>query len=185
MNFVCVTPVLNSPTLLRETMITVLEQSALALGTAHLHYVIVDGASSDDTFAVAKEVASDHRANKNIKVTLISEKDSGMYEALSKGFIRAGLSSDIYCYITAVDLYSPAAFDIMSRCFERGEQANINWLTGRRIIYDVEGRVLSDRLPYRYDSRLIQCGLFGGYSQHSIVRESTFRTAQLPRKIDF
>ena len=177
MNFVCVTPVLNSPTLLRETMITVLEQSALALGTAPLHYVIVDGASSDDTFAVAKEVASDHRANKNIKVTLISEKDSGMYEALSKGFIRAGLASDIYCYINAGDLYSPTAFDIVSRCFERGEQTNINWLTGRQIIYDVEGRVLSDRLPYRYDSRLIQCGLFGGYTRHSTVRESTFGTA--------
>ena len=43
MNFVPVTPALNSPTLLREKMITGLDRSAAVLGTAHLHYMIVNG----------------------------------------------------------------------------------------------------------------------------------------------
>ena len=46
-------------------------------------YFIIDGKSSDRTVEIAKKYSIDF-ANKGVKYTVISEKDSGIYNAMNK-----------------------------------------------------------------------------------------------------
>ncbi len=59
-------------------MESVLSQTALAMGSVDLQYIIVDGASTDETLAVARSFS-------HPGLEIISEPDFGVYDALAKG----------------------------------------------------------------------------------------------------
>src|SRR6185295_14792162 len=90
-----VTPCLNSARFLPWTMNSILDQEYPAL-----EYVIQDGASTDETMSILDEYR-DRLAH------LESEKDSGMAQAINRGFAHA--SGEIMAYINADDLLLPGA----------------------------------------------------------------------------
>ena len=73
-------------------------------------YLLIDGASSDDT--VAKAVASGMRF-----AHIVSERDKGLYDAMNKGIALA--TGDYLCFLNAGDsLYAPDTLERMVAAIE-------------------------------------------------------------------
>ena len=175
-----ITPCFNAEISIVETMLSVIKNSGIQSSSIDLQYIICDGGSSDSTVEVAEKVFSKNKRS-NIEHQVISEPDDGMYDALCKGFER--VDGNICAYINAADLYSPFAFDVVTDLFNRKEKQP-SWLTGRAVIYNWEKQQVFNRLPYKYRSNLIQCGLYGSVFPH-IQQESTFWSSDLLIELDF
>jgi glycosyltransferase involved in cell wall biosynthesis len=87
-----VTPVYNSASTLARTM-----NSVLAQNYPDLEYIIMDGASTDNT----KEIVAGYAGKLNIK--FISESDKGIYDAMNKGVRLA--TGDIIGILNSDDFY--------------------------------------------------------------------------------
>lgn len=184
MKFSIITPCFNAEQYIAETIYSVINQSAIVSGRAELEYIICDGGSTDRTVEIAKAAAIP--ANSQVKI--ISEPDSGMYDALSKGLQLA--SGDICAYINADDLYNLRAFDIVLDIFG---QKSVKWLTGYHTIYNDKSYLVYFQLPYRYRRSFIQRGLYAppGVKTRNwkirlplIQQESTFWSRELNPLID-
>lgn len=113
-----ITVCFNSEATIKRTIESVLEQTY-----SKIEYIIVDGASSDGTVAVA-ESFKERFAEKNIKFTVISEKDNGMYDALNKGARLA--EGELVGQINADDWYEPDAVEKMVAFYEK-EHYDVAW----------------------------------------------------------
>jgi glycosyltransferase len=82
----------NNADTIRDTIVSVLEQDY-----REIEYIIIDGASSDDTLKIVEEFRP--RISK-----IISEKDEGIYFALNKGIENA--SGDVIAFLHADDMYA-------------------------------------------------------------------------------
>lgn len=92
----------NSAATIRRTIESVLQQTY-----RDIEYIIVDGASSDETLSIAKE----YQGVFGERLKLISEPDKGIYDAMNKGI---GLSSGILIGIlNSDDFYEPMAVEYM------------------------------------------------------------------------
>jgi glycosyltransferase len=102
-----VTACRNMARTLPETLASLAEQS-----DEWTHHFIIDGLSSDGTVEVAQEYA---RLHPN-KVTVISESDTGIYNAMNKGIRRVlelACDGDLIATINADDYYLPGALKLM------------------------------------------------------------------------
>lgn len=106
-----------------ETTISKTIESVLAQTYQEIEYIIIDGASSDNTVSVA-EGFKERFAEKNISYTVISEKDKGMYDALNKGARMA--HGVLVGQINADDWYEVDAVEKMVRFYEK-EQYDVAW----------------------------------------------------------
>lgn len=71
-----------------------------------IEYLIIDGASSDDTVAVAESYIP-AMADRGITYRISSEPDAGIYDAMNKGISRA--TGDIIGILNSGDWYEPIA----------------------------------------------------------------------------
>lgn len=71
-------------------------RSVFAQDYGSIEYVIVDGASTDGSVDVIESVIKD--APTNVEVKFISERDSGMYEAINKGIAMATGDAIALCH---------------------------------------------------------------------------------------
>lgn len=96
-----VTVTYNSELTISDTIASVLSQNY-----SNIEYIIIDGKSTDNTINIIKQYASNHPN----KIKWISEKDSGIYDAMNKGITMATgniigiLNSDDY--FTSNDIIS-------------------------------------------------------------------------------
>jgi glycosyltransferase involved in cell wall biosynthesis len=118
MKFSIITPCLNSEKYIEETMLSVLNQNAVINEIVELDYILVDGGSKDNTLKIINSFTS----KKNISIKVISEKDNGMYDALSKGLSAS--TGDVQAYINAGDLYNLNAFQIVCELFSINSEMN-------------------------------------------------------------
>lgn len=182
--FTIVTPCWNAADWIQETMLSVLNQSAIRRRRARLQYIVVDGASTDGTPELVRETLAKYVGDDLISATLVTEPDSGMYDALAKGLSRG--DGDVYAYLNAGDLYAPAAFDAVLDA--RLGATDVDWLTGMRVAYNAAGEVIDARLPGPYRRRLFLAGMYGyrgGGRFGFLQQESTFWTRRLNDRIDF
>jgi glycosyltransferase involved in cell wall biosynthesis len=175
--FSIVTPCYNAERYIAETMRSVLNQRALHEQRIELEYIICDGQSNDKTVEIIQSVQQELDIFQTVK--LISEPDSGMYDALSKGLKIA--SGDIIAYINAGDYYHPYAFDVVLEVFEAGLA---QWLTGYSIFYNNKSQVVEAFLPFKYRQRFFNCGFYGGVLP-VVQQESTFWSSELNHLIDW
>jgi glycosyltransferase involved in cell wall biosynthesis len=169
--FTVVTPCYNARPFLPETIASVLNQSAFVDGRAELQYIIVDGGSSDGT--------QDYLATlDDPRITWISERDRGMYDAVAKGFDRT--MGEVQSYINAGDVYFPWTFDVVA---ESLEDPAVNWITGLSVLRNERGQVFQVERARRYWPRLIQKGAYGPHLPY-IQQESTFWRASLWASVD-
>jgi glycosyltransferase involved in cell wall biosynthesis len=92
--FSIITVTYNAESTLERTIKSVINQ-----GYPHIEYIIVDGASTDGTLALAEKYA------KQISKTM-SEKDRGIYDAMNKGLALA--TGDYVWFMNAGDtIFSP------------------------------------------------------------------------------
>ncbi len=166
-----ITPCYNAEKYILETATSVINQSAILSGRATLEYIICDGGSADGTISIVKSL--EHPA-----VTIISEPDNGMYDALAKGIAQA--SGDIIAYINAGDLYYNKAFDVIIKLFS---QKNTYWLKGLDVDFNENSEVIQVRLPFRYKRSFILSGEYGK-ALPFIQQESVFWKKELNRTIN-
>lgn len=86
-----ITPALNSAATIRDTIDSVLQQTH-----THFEYIIVDGASRDQTVPIVQTY--------NGRIShLLSEPDDGLYDAMNKGIARA--TGEIVAILNSDDFY--------------------------------------------------------------------------------
>jgi glycosyltransferase len=85
-----ITATFNSSKTLRDTMRSVMEQDY-----PNVEHLIIDGASKDDTLAIARSYS--HVAK------IVSEKDRGIYDAMNKGIAIA--TGDVIGILNSDDIY--------------------------------------------------------------------------------
>jgi glycosyltransferase involved in cell wall biosynthesis len=171
-----ITPCFNAEKYIAGTVESVLTQTAVRSGRAELEYIICDGNSSDRTIEIVEQTVA--RCG-GACVRVLSETDSGIYDALAKGLQMA--TGDICAYINAGDYYNEHAFDVVLDVFS---EHKINWLTGMTVICNDEGQIVSASTPCGYRNGLIKSGLYGPKLPF-IQQESTFWKRELNEKIDF
>jgi glycosyltransferase involved in cell wall biosynthesis len=171
------TPCRNAAAHIEETVRSVLANTALRDPSVQLQYLVCDGASTDGTVAIVERLFEQARAP-NLDLHLISEPDSGMYEALARGLSR--MDGDIRAYLNAGDYYSPTAFEVVLDLFQR---PGVDWLTGLQVRYNRHSHLVAANLPYRYRRRHFETGEYGRWLPF-LQQESTFWDASLQRVID-
>jgi glycosyltransferase involved in cell wall biosynthesis len=168
-----VTPCRNAEKYIGETIESILTQTAVLSGRVALEYIICDGNSSDGTVAIAESFG-------HPSIKIISEPDSGMYDALGKGLKLT--TGDVVAYLNAGDYYNKFAFDIVMDIFE---QKDVQWLTGCIVTYNHKSYPVNFFTPFKYRRNFFDCGIYGGDVLPNVEQESTFWAASLHRLIDF
>lgn len=104
-----ITVTYNSSATVSRTIESVLSQSV-----PPMEYLIIDGASKDDTVAVAEGYRKAFE-EKEIAFRVISEPDNGIYDAMNKGISMA--SGDIIGMINSDDWYEPCAVETVVNAY--------------------------------------------------------------------
>jgi glycosyltransferase involved in cell wall biosynthesis len=87
-----ITVAYNSAATIRDTL-----ESVAAQDHPDIEYIVIDGASRDDTMKIVEEFR-DKIAH------LVSEKDRGIYDAMNKGLALA--TGDVICFLNSDDYYT-------------------------------------------------------------------------------
>lgn len=93
MTFSVITCTYNAEAVLKRTLDSVRKQTC-----SHVEHLIIDGASTDNTCAIAKEYEAGEHVH---RVRVISEKDRGLYDAMNKGMSLA--TGDYIVFLNAGD----------------------------------------------------------------------------------
>lgn len=105
-----ITVTYNSEKTLRHTI-----ESVLAQTYTKIEYWIIDGASSDHTVEIAEAYRPKLQA-KGIRYHILSEPDSGIYDAMNKGICHA--AGEIIGIINSDDWYEPEAVQTAVETFQ-------------------------------------------------------------------
>ena len=106
----------NAEKEIERTMSSVLNQSY-----NDMEYIVVDGKSTDRTMEIVDRIASNYPKR---KITIISEPDGGIYDAMNKGVKKA--SGVWISMMNAGDSY--VSNDVLSEIFSNPIPENINFL---------------------------------------------------------
>ena len=96
----------NSEATIKDTIESVLNQTY-----KNFEYIIIDGASSDDTVRIIKSYKKKFQ-NTGISFTFISEPDKGIYNAFNKGMNLA--KGSWVCFIGSDDMFTINAIETYS-----------------------------------------------------------------------
>lgn len=167
-----ITPTYNSAEYLEDCI-----KSIMAQTYREYEHIIVDGGSTDDTLNIIKKYEGKY------PVKWISEKDNGMYDAISKGFRMA--RGDIFCWLNSDDMYMPWTLETVNRVMRRqvaGEK--IQWCVGRdsRFTHDGINYVVSKRVRV-FPRKLIARGWMNGIMLGCLQQESSFWTKELYERV--
>ena len=180
MKFSIITPVFNMEEHISETIKSVLSQK----GDFEIEYIVIDGCSQDSTLDIVKSFELQILDKKmpllckGISMRHISEKDTGMYDALNKGFATA--SGDVVAWINADDTYLDGAFQTIYRAFKSFPE--IEWLKGKTVFVDSNSKRTSVSPCYIFNKKWIQNGIYGR-NAYFINQDSVFWRMSLMQKI--
>src|SRR5678816_1809657 len=122
-----VTPSYNQASYLEKTIQSVLKQDY-----PRIEYIVVDGASTDDSYEIIEKY-NDRLAY------WISEKDSGQAEAINKGFARA--KGEILAWLNSDDYYVPDTISAVVKCFD--ENPEVVMVYGDMLAVDETGQIIN------------------------------------------
>jgi glycosyltransferase involved in cell wall biosynthesis len=137
--FTIVTVTFNAAAVLRRTVASVASQKY-----QHVEHLIIDGASRDNTLALAETYKhNSDEANNGHEVLITSEPDHGLYDAMNKGIDKA--TGDYICFLNAGDTFASrdTLDNIASYVGEAEELPAV--LFGDTDIVDNDGRFLRHR----------------------------------------
>lgn len=147
-----VTPNYNGGEYLEETIRSVLSQDY-----PNLEYIIIDGASTDNSINIIEKYKS--------QLTYwISEPDNGLYEAIQKGFNKS--TGDIMAWINSDDLYHPKSLFTVAEIFSNFDE--VEWLMGIPSTFDEKGRTVSVSSLKRWSKLDYYLGDFQWIQQESV-----------------
>ena len=177
-----VTTCFNAEKYIEEAIESVLFQR----GNFDIEYIIIDGGSTDKTNEIISGYIKKHSENEltircnRLQIKYSSEKDTGMYDGITKGFKL--ITGDIAAYLNADDFYMPNAFSLVTRTFS--EFADVDWICGIPTIYDDNGHIVYESLhTLPHKQSFIKKGFYGTIFHH-IQQESCFWRKNLLDSID-
>lgn len=101
----------NSAATIADTVRSVLDQSV-----SPYEYIVIDGASADGTCDIVRGFEEEF-TKKGIRLTVLSEKDDGIYDAMNKGISLA--TGDIVGIINSDDRYENCAVETVLEAYEK------------------------------------------------------------------
>lgn len=128
-----ITATYNSEKTLKGTLESVLKQTH-----SDYEHIIVDGKSTDSTMQIVKEYEPKYQG----KLKWISEKDSGLYEAMNKGINMA--TGDIIGILNSDDVY--ASETVLETIVNTFEQTNCDGTYANLIFMDEETMIKPKRI---------------------------------------
>jgi GT2 family glycosyltransferase len=139
-----VTPSYNQGKYLEPTIKSVLEQ-----GYPRIEYLVVDGASTDDSVEIIKRhsIENQQQAVGLQSRTIdwwVSEKDKGQGDAINKGLARA--QGDIVAWLNSDDYYLPDTISAVVKVFEQNPE--VVMIYGDMLAVDEYGHTLN-HLKYK------------------------------------
>ncbi len=180
MKFSIITPVYNCEQFIAHTIESVISQA----GNFSIEYILQDALSTDKTLGIiksyqAKLISKEYKIFCNsVTIIFVSEKDTGMYNAINKGFKKA--TGDICAWINADDVYQPGAFEAIASTFETF--SDIHWIKGNTSVINIEGATLQQSRCYVYNQAWIAKGIYGQQS-YFIQQDGVFWRSLLWDKI--
>ncbi len=159
-----ITPCFNAEKTIEKTILSVISSK-----TKDTEYIIIDGGSSDGTVDIIKKY------EKHIDI-FISEKDDGMYHAISKGIEKS--SGDIIGWLNADDIYLPWTLSAVQEIFNNFNE--VKWLTGLPGFCNENGQYTGIRSnASAYINSLMRKGWYQDGLLGHIQQESTFWRKEL------
>ncbi|TSC54567.1 MAG: family 2 glycosyl transferase [Parcubacteria group bacterium LiPW_30] len=171
MKFSIVTPVYNGEKYIAQTIESVLSQE----GNFEIEYIIQDGGSTDNTLFIIKKYEEMIKKNTfpikchSVELKYCSEKDSGMYDAINKGFGKA--TGEIFAYINSDDLYLPGAFYSVVKILNYYPE--IDWLKGINSTIKEGSNEVTKGECFIYRRKWLRSGIYGR-SAYFIQQDSVF-----------
>ena len=130
----------------------------------------MDGGSTDESLQIVD------RYRQNL-TSVVSEKDNGQYDAISKGFAMA--TGDILCWLNSDDIYFPWTMRVVARLFADFPQ--IDWIMGVRCeLRNDAVQGISNVTPFPRD--VIRSGAFHPRGLGCIMQEGCFWRRSLYEK---
>lgn len=162
-----VTPCYNSESYIEECILSIKNQTY-----GNVEHIIVDGGSTDSTLAILKKYQDTYN------MRWISEKDNGMYDAISKGFSMA--QGEVFAWLNSDDKYMPWTCEVIANVFSK---STVQWCTGVPCLYTERGIAHHvPRIMPVYPRKWIEKGYFDGRVAGFIQQESTFWSRDLWEK---
>ena len=109
----------------------------------HIEHIFIDGGSSDDTLSIIK-------SNCNRNKIIISEKDSGIYDAMNKGLENA--TGDVIGFLNSDDLF--ANTNAVSRIMTLMSNSNI--VVGGIEMINSKNKIIRKWMPKSYNPTNIE-----------------------------
>ncbi len=129
--FTIITVCYNSAKTIRKTLDSVLGQSV-----EDYEYLLVDGASTDETLAIIKEYEPKFQG----KMRYISEPDGGIYDAMNKGIGLA--KGELIGIVNSDDYYEPDALLHMQEAYREVQNQRV---VPYQILYGYERTLLDGK----------------------------------------
>lgn len=124
-----ITPTFNSSKTIKDTIDSVIEQTENH-PTLNIEYIIIDGASTDNTTSIIQDYQSKYPL---LNIRLVSEHDKGIFDAMNKGVKKT--TGDIVGIINSDDFYHNG--DVLSKVIEVFESdENIDAVYGDLLYVD-------------------------------------------------
>ncbi len=122
-----ITPSFNQAAYLEQTILSVLEQDY-----PHIEYMVVDGASTDNSVEIIKKYESK-------LAWWVSEKDRGQADAINKGFARA--TGEVVAWLNSDDYYLAGTVSAAVKIFE--EHPEVVLVYGNMLSVDENGKTFN------------------------------------------
>lgn len=107
-----ITPCFNSEKTIEKTLQSVLKQTY-----PNYEYIIIDGGSTDGTL----DIIEHYKENFGDKLTVVSEKDSGIYDAMNKGIRLA--KGELIGIVNSDDFYELDALENVAKEYQNEKYA--------------------------------------------------------------
>ncbi len=130
-----ITVTYNAETTIGRTLKSIEEQTYRGF----IEHIIIDGASKDGTVGI---VETYRKRNSATSVTVVSEPDKGLYDAMNKGLRLA--KGEFVCFLNAGDkLHDPKTIEDVFDSLDNPDETGV--IYGDTDIVDDEGRFLRHR----------------------------------------
>lgn len=134
--FSIVIAVFNGEKYIQETINSIKNQTY-----QNYEIILIDGNSTDTTMEIVSK-------NKSFFSKIVSEPDSGMYDAINKGFSFA--TGTHYCYINADDILKSYALEKVAEVFKKNKSdlvfGDVEYIDEKsQFIYAMKGKKLSKK----------------------------------------
>lgn len=167
MKFSVITPTRNALDKLKRCVGSVRGQSG-----ATVEHIVQDACSTDGTAAWLA-------AQRDLKA--VSEGDSGMYDAINRGWRRA--DGDVLSWLNSDEQYLPGTLEVVGRYFEQFPE--VDFVYGDALIIDGQGALLAARREIRLSRRYIANAFLNAYSCTMFFRRRLWDRGLLPLDTSF